>query len=190
MQKGRPRPRKSRVSAWTSPCCLNAELRYKLAVVKSGGRGTQCRRRARRRGGFSSWLTPASPSPVSAPSAACWRAGSTDGIAGLKLACVAAGDEKKARAWLDAQKIDCPVVPLEGLPEARRPRDRMRAVVADREHLPADAGGRQAGDGALVRRAAAAAGADRSRQGARRPHHRADRRAARSRRGDRLRRGH
>ena len=24
-----------------------------------------------------------------------------DGIAGLKLACVAAGDEKKARAWLD-----------------------------------------------------------------------------------------
>ena len=41
----------------------------------------------------------------------------TDGIAGLKLACVAAGDEKKARAWLDSQKIDCPVVPLKDFPK-------------------------------------------------------------------------
>jgi aspartate dehydrogenase len=40
-----------------------------------------------------------------------------DGIAGLKLACVAAGDEKKARGWLDAQKIDCPVVPLNEFPK-------------------------------------------------------------------------
>ena len=40
-----------------------------------------------------------------------------DGIPGLKLACVAAGDEAKARAWLDAQKIDCPVVPLADFPK-------------------------------------------------------------------------
>lgn len=41
----------------------------------------------------------------------------TDGIAGLKLACAAAGDEAKARAWLEAQKIDCPVVPLKDFPK-------------------------------------------------------------------------
>jgi aspartate dehydrogenase len=41
----------------------------------------------------------------------------TDGIAGLKLACVAAGDETKARAWLKAQNIDCPVVPLADFPK-------------------------------------------------------------------------
>ena len=40
-----------------------------------------------------------------------------DGIKGLELACVAAGDEKKARAWLEAQKIDCPVVPLKDFPK-------------------------------------------------------------------------
>ena len=39
---------------------------------------------------------------------------------------------------------------------ARRPRRRMRAGRAARAHLPADAGGRQAGDGAVLRRAAAA----------------------------------
>ena len=43
----------------------------------------------------------------------------------------------------------------------------MRAGRADRAHLPADAGSRQAGDGAELRRAAAAAGPDRTRQGAR-----------------------
>ena len=40
-----------------------------------------------------------------------------DGIPGLKLACVAARDEGKARAWLEAQKIACPVVPLEDFPK-------------------------------------------------------------------------
>ncbi len=41
----------------------------------------------------------------------------TDGIPGLKLACVAAGNEGKAREWLAAQNIDCPVVPLADFPK-------------------------------------------------------------------------
>ena len=41
----------------------------------------------------------------------------TDGLPGLRLACIAAGDEKKARAWLDAQNIDCPIVPLAEFPK-------------------------------------------------------------------------
>ena len=39
-----------------------------------------------------------------------------DGIPGLTLACVAARDEQRARGWLDAQRIDAPVVPLEAFP--------------------------------------------------------------------------
>ena len=39
-----------------------------------------------------------------------------DGIPGLTLACAAARDEAKARAWLNAQQIDCPLVPLEDFP--------------------------------------------------------------------------
>ncbi len=39
-----------------------------------------------------------------------------DGIPGLTLACVAARDEKKARAWLDAQQIDVPIVALDEFP--------------------------------------------------------------------------
>jgi aspartate dehydrogenase len=41
----------------------------------------------------------------------------TDGMVGLKLACIATGDEAKARAWLAAEKIDCPVVALEDFPK-------------------------------------------------------------------------
>jgi aspartate dehydrogenase len=41
----------------------------------------------------------------------------SDGLPGLTLTCAAARDEARARAWLDAQKITCPVVALEMLPE-------------------------------------------------------------------------
>ncbi|HXF87444.1 MAG TPA: aspartate dehydrogenase [Xanthobacteraceae bacterium] len=40
-----------------------------------------------------------------------------EGIPGLSLACAAARDEEKARAWLAEQRIDCPVVPLEEFPK-------------------------------------------------------------------------
>jgi aspartate dehydrogenase len=39
-----------------------------------------------------------------------------DGIPGLILACAAARDEKKARAWLDEQLIDVPIVALDQFP--------------------------------------------------------------------------
>jgi aspartate dehydrogenase len=41
----------------------------------------------------------------------------TDGIAGLRLACIATGNTGKARDWLKEQKIDCPLVELEEFPE-------------------------------------------------------------------------
>jgi aspartate dehydrogenase len=41
----------------------------------------------------------------------------TDGIPGLTLACVAARDEAKARAWLKDQQIDCPLVAVEAFPK-------------------------------------------------------------------------
>lgn len=41
----------------------------------------------------------------------------TDGIPGLRLAAIATGDTAKARAWLDAQKIECPLVTLADLPK-------------------------------------------------------------------------
>jgi aspartate dehydrogenase len=37
-------------------------------------------------------------------------------VPGLELACVAARDAAKAQAWLDAQRLSCPVVPLSELP--------------------------------------------------------------------------
>src|SRR5689334_6713172 len=40
-----------------------------------------------------------------------------DGLPGLTLAAVASRDAAKARAWLDAERISCPVVALEALPE-------------------------------------------------------------------------
>jgi aspartate dehydrogenase len=40
-----------------------------------------------------------------------------DGIPGLKLACVSARDAPGARAWLEAEKIVCPVVPLDAMPQ-------------------------------------------------------------------------
>jgi aspartate dehydrogenase len=41
----------------------------------------------------------------------------TDGIPGLTLACIAARDEAKARAWLKDQRIDCPLVAVEAFPK-------------------------------------------------------------------------
>lgn len=40
-----------------------------------------------------------------------------DGMAGLTLACAAARDRAKAQAWLDAQRIVCPLVEFEEFPE-------------------------------------------------------------------------
>jgi aspartate dehydrogenase len=40
----------------------------------------------------------------------------TDGLPGLSLACIAAGNAEKARGWLKEQNIDCPVVELEEFP--------------------------------------------------------------------------
>lgn len=39
-----------------------------------------------------------------------------DGVEGLQLACVAVRDAGKAQAWLDAQRIACPLVTLDALP--------------------------------------------------------------------------
>jgi aspartate dehydrogenase len=39
-----------------------------------------------------------------------------DGVPGLELACVAARDHGKARAWLDEHGMSCPIVSLEDLP--------------------------------------------------------------------------
>src|SRR5215472_8020115 len=40
-----------------------------------------------------------------------------DGMPGLKLACAAARDRAKAQAWLDAEKITCPLVDLADFPK-------------------------------------------------------------------------
>lgn len=40
----------------------------------------------------------------------------TDGVPGLSLACVAAGDKAKAQAWLDSQGIKAPIVDLKDFP--------------------------------------------------------------------------
>ena len=40
-----------------------------------------------------------------------------DGMPGLKLACVAARDEEKARGWLDEEGIEVPIVALDEFPE-------------------------------------------------------------------------
>src|SRR5262245_1413367 len=39
-----------------------------------------------------------------------------DGVPGLALACAAAQDHAKAQAWLDAERIACPLVELDALP--------------------------------------------------------------------------
>jgi len=39
-----------------------------------------------------------------------------EGVPGVTLACVAARDQAKARAWLDAQRIACPLVGLDEFP--------------------------------------------------------------------------
>ena len=40
-----------------------------------------------------------------------------DGMPGLTLACAAARDRAKAQAWLDAERIQCPLVELEAFPD-------------------------------------------------------------------------
>lgn len=40
-----------------------------------------------------------------------------DGIPGLRLACAAGGDRAKAQAWLDEERISCPLVAPEAFPE-------------------------------------------------------------------------
>jgi aspartate dehydrogenase len=40
----------------------------------------------------------------------------TDGMSGLTLACAAVRDRAKAQAWLDAERIECPLVDLEAFP--------------------------------------------------------------------------
>jgi aspartate dehydrogenase len=40
-----------------------------------------------------------------------------DGMPGLSLACAAARDRAKAQSWLDAERIECPLVELEAFPE-------------------------------------------------------------------------
>src|SRR5215475_966879 len=40
-----------------------------------------------------------------------------DGMPGLTLACVSARDVDKALGWLEAQRINCPVVKLDELPQ-------------------------------------------------------------------------
>jgi aspartate dehydrogenase len=40
-----------------------------------------------------------------------------DGVPGLELACVSAGDTARAQSWLDEQRIPCPVVELEAILE-------------------------------------------------------------------------
>ena len=39
------------------------------------------------------------------------------GMPGMALACAAAGDEAKARSWLEEERIDCPLVALEAFPK-------------------------------------------------------------------------
>src|SRR6476620_5654955 len=90
-----------------------------------------------------------------------------DGIPGLVLAGAAARDVVKAQAWLDAERITCPLVEPEAFPAL------------------ADAGGRKAGDGALRWCAFAATRTGRASKGARRADHRADRRASGAGRGHR-----
>jgi aspartate dehydrogenase len=41
----------------------------------------------------------------------------TDGLPGLSLACIATGSAPKAREWLKAQNIACPIVELEDFPK-------------------------------------------------------------------------
>ncbi|MBV9427934.1 MAG: aspartate dehydrogenase, partial [Bradyrhizobiaceae bacterium] len=40
-----------------------------------------------------------------------------DDVPGLALGAVAARDHAKAQAWLDEHEIDCPVVPLDEMPD-------------------------------------------------------------------------
>src|ERR1035441_3538530 len=42
--------------------------------------------------------------------------GLADGIPGLRLACAASRDRSKAQAWLEAERIACPLVELEAFP--------------------------------------------------------------------------
>ena len=104
------------------------------------------------------------------------------GFPGLTLACAAVRDRAKAQAWLDAQRIVCPLVELDAMPDhadlavecapAAAIEDICRPML-------------EAGKAVMVLsagRAAGAAASDGTRAGEGRPDHRADRRAARARR--------
>src|SRR5262249_51885373 len=41
----------------------------------------------------------------------------TDGLPGLRLACIATGNADKARDWLKQQNIECPIVELDAFPD-------------------------------------------------------------------------
>src|ERR1700693_4091431 len=41
----------------------------------------------------------------------------TEGVPGVTLACAAARDRAKAQAWLDEQRITCPLVELDEFPQ-------------------------------------------------------------------------
>src|SRR5207244_6532458 len=63
---------------------------------------------------------------------------------GLQLACIATGNEARARDWLAAQKIDCPVVPIEDFPKhADLAIECAPASMLDRICVPMLAAGKQ-----------------------------------------------
>ena len=109
---------------------------------------------------------------------------------GLTLACVAARDEEKARGWLDEEGIEVPIVALEEFPaHADLAVECAPAAVLEQICRPMLTAGKQVmvlSCGALLPRPEL----HRTREAARRAHHRADRRAARARCGRGGGRGH
>ena len=107
------------------------------------------------------------------------------GMPGLALACAAARDRAKAQAWLDGAAIDCPLVELDEFPRhADLAVECAPAAVLEDICTPMLEAGKRVmvlSAGALLPRPHL----DRARPRAWRPDHRADRRAARPRRGRR-----
>ena len=104
-----------------------------------------------------------------------------EGIPGLTLAGAAARDRAKAQAWLDAQRIACPLLELADMPAHADLVVECAPAAAIERYLPPDAASGQSGDGPQRRRAARASASDGARRGQWRADHRADRRAARPR---------
>ncbi len=89
-----------------------------------------------------------------------------DGMPGLTLACAAAGDRAKAQAFLDRERIACPLVALDEFP-AHADIAVECAPAAQLENICRPMlDRRQIGDRAELRRAAAAPGPGRTGQGA------------------------